>query len=102
MSFLYWLLLLLAVAIFINRLIAWAESRGWIPARPETPPTGGGGVAGLLLDLQALTAPSAQHTAEERRSKDMQGEQLSTGADPFGVDIDAGVVHLRKPPPSDE
>ncbi|MFB7718598.1 DUF6191 domain-containing protein [Nocardia sp. NPDC056100] len=78
-------------AIVLDRALVFAERRGWISSRSES--TGGGG-AGLFGELQALVAPSSQHTQEELRSREMRGEQLETSGDPLGVDLANGIVRL--------
>ncbi|MGV9414370.1 DUF6191 domain-containing protein [Nocardia sp. NPDC003693] len=78
-------------AVVLDRLFVLAEVRGWVAPRGKF---GSGGVAGLFGEMQALFAPSSQHTQQEIRSRELRGEQLDSGADPFGVDIAKGTVRL--------
>ncbi|MFF0528445.1 DUF6191 domain-containing protein [Nocardia amikacinitolerans] len=77
--------------VVLDRLFVLAEIRGWIAPRGKI---GGGGVAGLFGELQALFAPSSQHTQQELRSRDLRGEQLDSGDDPLGVDLAKGIARL--------
>ncbi|MFF2554634.1 DUF6191 domain-containing protein [Nocardia sp. NPDC058058] len=77
--------------VVLDRGFVIAERRGWIASRTKTT---GGGAAGMFGELQALMAPSSQHTQQERRSRELRGEQIATTADPLGVDLANGIVRL--------
>ncbi|MBC7304010.1 MAG: hypothetical protein H5T78_24085 [Nocardia sp.] len=84
-------------AVVLDRLFLLAEVRGWIAPRGKF---GSGGAAGLFGELQALFAPSSQHTQQEIRSREMRGESLESGDMPLGVDLSRGIARL--PPAKDE
>ncbi|MGY0497621.1 DUF6191 domain-containing protein [Nocardia sp. FBN12] len=81
-------------AVALDRLFVLAEVRGWIAPRGKF---GSGGAAGLFGELQALFAPSSQHTQQEIRSREVRGEQLESGASPLGVDLSLGIARLPNP-----
>ncbi|WP_435590711.1 DUF6191 domain-containing protein [Nocardia sp. bgisy118] len=78
-------------AVALDRLFVLAEVRGWVAPRGKF---GTGGAAGLFGELQALFAPSSQHTQQEIRSRQLRGEQLDSAGDPPGVDLAKGIVRL--------
>ncbi|MGW6421370.1 DUF6191 domain-containing protein [Nocardia sp. NPDC055053] len=92
MSLLWMVVGLVVFGVVLDRLLGLAEARGWVGSRGEF---GTGGAAGLFGELQALFAPSSQHTQQEIRSLEMRGEQLDSAADPLGVDLDNGIARLR-------
>lgn len=63
LSWVWWVLIAVAVVAALDRLASWAESRGWIYWRRRKP-TGGGGTA--LGDLLLLFQPTRQHLVEEQ------------------------------------
>ncbi|MFD3701915.1 DUF6191 domain-containing protein [Nocardia sp. NPDC058658] len=79
--------------VVLDRLFVLAEVRGWIAPRGKV---GAGGAAGLFGELQALFAPSSQHTQQEIRSREMRGEQLESGDSPLGVDLSLGIARLPR------
>ncbi|MFF2087376.1 DUF6191 domain-containing protein [Nocardia sp. NPDC058176] len=96
---LVWMIVGIVVfAVVLDRLFVLAERRGWVAPRGKV---GSAGAAGLFGELQALFAPSSQHTQQEIRSRETRGEQLATGDDPLGVDLSRGIarlpVHKREP-----
>lgn len=89
---LVWVIIGIVVfGVVLDRAFAIAERRGWIASRSKA---AGGGAAGMFGELQALMAPSSQHTQQERRSRELRGEQLSSSGDPLGVDLANGIVRL--------
>ncbi|MFE1593030.1 hypothetical protein [Nocardia sp. NPDC058705] len=77
--------------VVLDRLFVLAEVRGWIAPRGKV---GSGSAAGLFGELQALFAPSSQHTQQEIRSREVRGEQLDSGDSPLGVDLSLGIARL--------
>ncbi|TQM26442.1 DUF6630 family protein [Nocardia bhagyanarayanae] len=92
MSVLWMVVGLVVFGVVLDRLLGLAEARGWVGSRGKF---GSGGAAGLFGELQALFAPSSQHTQQEIRSRETRGQQLDSAADPLGVDLDNGIVRLR-------
>lgn len=74
-------LILLAIAIALgplDQLALWMQRRGWIRWRkPAPPPTGGGGMAGLLTEFQQLVEPQVRHVIEDREERRLGGLSLS-------------------------
>ena len=86
----------LAALFAVDRLGCWAQSRGWIYwRRRRKPGTGGGAVSGAFGEMEALLSPSYRHVIDEQRSRATLGEQQESGD---GVDLDSGVISLRRPP----
>ncbi|MFZ2528816.1 MAG: DUF6191 domain-containing protein [Rhodococcus sp. (in: high G+C Gram-positive bacteria)] len=95
MSAAIWLALVVVVALLIDRAGLYAERRGLIYWRKRKPEGGGGG--GVFGEFQTLLSPSYQHVAEEQQRQRTSRQEQGTGADPLGVDLDAGTVRLRNP-----
>lgn len=57
-----------AIALFlVDRLALWAEDRGWIYWRRKKAQSGA--VSSILMELNVVTNPSAQHVVEAKESK---------------------------------
>ena len=67
------LAILAAVAIglvALDRLMLWMERRGWVFWRKrKRPDGGGGGLAGVLTEFQALVEPQVRHVIEDREER---------------------------------
>ena len=74
-----------AVAVFLlDRLLLWAERRGWIYYRKREP-SGGTGVGNALLEIHSMLEPDKKAMIEVREEK---REEDDSGAppDPGGED----------------
>ncbi|MFE3441922.1 DUF6191 domain-containing protein [Nocardia sp. NPDC059180] len=92
---------LVIIGLVVDQIGFWAERRGWIYWRRRRPePSGGGGVAGMFGEMQALLSPSYRHTISEVEAKKTLRVDLATGDDhPVVVDLDGNTVVLRPPSP---
>ena len=60
-----------AIALFlVDRLALWAEDRGWIYWRRKKAQTGA--MSSILMELNIVTNPSAQHVVEAKESKKLE------------------------------
>lgn len=60
-----------AIALFlVDRLALWAEDRGWIYWRRKKAQSGA--VSSILMELNVVTNPSAQHVVEAKESKKLE------------------------------
>jgi hypothetical protein len=92
--FLVWLLVVATVLVAVDRVLLWAESRGWVYWRRSKPePSGGSGALGELIEL---FQPSRRHVVEERQRQHLTADLPESGAPPLGVDLEAGVVRLTE------
>lgn len=89
------------LAIVLDRLALWAESRGWIYWRRH----GGakaGGAGGLFDAAQTLIAPSHRHMVEEKFKKEMSRQDISSAGNPLGLDSGNRIVRIRKTEEQDQ
>jgi hypothetical protein len=55
-----------------------------------------GGATGALGELMTVFSPGAEHVADEQRRMANTAYQQGTEGDPLGVDLDKGVVRIRR------
>ena len=72
-----------------DRLLLWAESRGWIFYRKRTPQGGGGALLGVATEL---FQPS-QHSAIQEIEQDSRLPDAGSDADP--LDPTATALHIQ-------
>ena len=66
------------VLVVLDQLALWMQRRGWIRWRKTAPPpTGGGGMAGLLTEFQQLVEPQVRHVIEDREERRLGGLSIS-------------------------
>jgi hypothetical protein len=77
--------------IVLDQFALWLQRRGWIRWRkPAPPPTGGGGMAGLLTGFQELVEPQVRHVIQDREERRLGGLVVSVdGRDKKQSDPDA-------------
>jgi hypothetical protein len=82
----------LVVAVGVDRLLLWMESRHWIYYRRTKKNTGGGAIAGAMLEAQKAFEPGVAKAAEERqeitRKDDGSGDPPEPGEAPVDGDVD--------------
>ncbi|MGW1193461.1 hypothetical protein [Streptomyces sp. NPDC002559] len=77
----------------LDRLLRWAEARGWIYYRNRK-----GMVAGMLQEFDPATQAMKRAMEQERSRKDVRPSE-----DPlFRVDLDQGVVRIKRPDGDDK
>lgn len=86
MTWLWWVLGLLAAGVVIDRLAVWAERRGWIYWRSRRAESGGGGP---FHDVFTLFQPSHQHVVEEQDRQRTTIVRPESGEPVAGLDLDA-------------
>ena len=65
--------------------------------------TASGGIAGIGGELNAFAGGAAARAAwEERMAQQVRRETQDSGEPPFAVDLDAGVVRVRRPAPREQ
>ncbi|MDV2474797.1 hypothetical protein F8M49_04015 [Rhodococcus zopfii] len=97
MSAVVWITTAVLIVVLADRAALYAERRGWIYWRMRKPPVNGGAVMGAFGEIQTLLSPSYRHVAEEHQRQRTSRHEQGTGADPLGVDLDAGTVRLHNP-----
>lgn len=97
MTWLWWVLGAIALAVVLDRVALWAESRGWIYWRRSSAKGGAGGA--VLGDVFLLFQPNQQHVVDERERQRLTIAQKESGEPPLGIDLDAGTAVLPPPPP---
>ncbi|WP_068154326.1 DUF6191 domain-containing protein [Rhodococcus phenolicus] len=90
MSAAVWIALTVLIAVLADRAGLYAERRGWIYWRKRKPE--GGGEFGEFGEFETLLSPSFRHIVEEQQRQRTSRHEQGTGADPLGVDLDAGTV----------
>ena len=70
--------LLLAI---IQRLLLWAEGRGWVYYKKTSPPHGSGALA--MQELAQIYEPQAEHVIEATRSESIVADHEDSGDKPF-------------------
>ena len=58
-----------------------------------------GGATGALGELMSVFSPGVEHAADEQRRMANTAYQQDTEGDPLGVDLDKGVVKIRRKKP---
>ncbi|MEZ5153623.1 DUF6191 domain-containing protein [Rhodococcus zopfii] len=94
MSAVVWIAIAVLIAVLADRAGLYAERRGWIYWRRRKPE---GAPSGVFGEFQTLLSPSYRHVAEEQQRQRTSRHEQGTGADPLGVDLDAGTVRLHNP-----
>lgn len=72
----------------LDRLLLWAEARGWIYYRRRK-----GLGAGVLQEFDPATQAMKRAMEQERSRKDVRPSEDP----PFRVDLDQGVVRIERP-----
>jgi hypothetical protein len=55
-----------------------------------------GGATGALGELMSVFSPGVEHAADEQRRMANTAYQQGSEGDPLGVDLDKGVVKIRR------
>nr|NLI50928.1 hypothetical protein [Propionibacterium sp.] len=94
----WWIPAVLAGLVVLDRLLVWAEARGWLYYRRR----GRAGAAGVFGELMDVFQPSRQITVQETERRRQQVQQAESGAGErpgVRVDLDANRVTLDDPEP---
>ncbi|MER5970224.1 hypothetical protein ABT112_10895 [Streptomyces sp. NPDC002055] len=80
-----------AAGFLADRLLLWMERRGWIYWRKRK------GLSGIGADFLQGTSPQAQANKRAMEQERVRKNVRPAEEPPFSVDLDAGVVRLRRP-----
>ncbi|MGW0045445.1 DUF6191 domain-containing protein [Rhodococcus sp. NPDC003348] len=95
MTAVVWVLVLVAGAVFLDRVALWAERRGWIYWRKRKPEVDGGAITGAFGEIQSVLSPSHRHVVDEQRTQKSLRHDAATGDDTgVRVDLDGGTVRF--------
>jgi hypothetical protein len=80
------------VVLLLDRLLLWAERRGWIYWRKRK------GLSSIGVEFLQEGDPGAQVVKRAMEQERVRKNVKPAEDRPFRVDLDAGVVRIRRPP----
>ncbi|MEV8420782.1 hypothetical protein [Streptomyces niveus] len=87
----------LGVGVFlVDRALLWMERRGWIYWRKRK------GLSSIGADIMQEISPGAQAGKRAMEQERVRKNVKPAEEPPFRVDLDAGVVRIRRPGREDE
>jgi len=92
-------LVVFAVSLFLlDRILLWAEKRGWIYWRRRKAGVGARSTASMIEEFQAFLSPTVRYAQEEKDRRLVLREDDEAGAPPNRrIDLESGMVTVRTP-----
>ena len=88
MRLVMWLMVIVAAALFVDRLLLWAEKAGWINYRRHG--LSRGGAAYHMLELQSVFNPGTEQVLEVKYGQDKEADESGVPPVPEDDEQDSG------------